>query len=415
MNYEIIEKIKSIINTYENALNLCAAENIMSEFSKIPLSSNLQEKYIMGGTIEWQKEDNFIDSEQLFELYEILNNLCSNLFNSNYADARTLTGMNAITTLLMALTEQGDTIYLSNSNVGGHGSFPKICKRLGLNIYDLPYDYTKRDFLYDEINDKIANEDIKIILIGLSDILYDLDIAKLNLTNNTILIYDITQTLGLIAGKVLKNPLDLFEENSNVIMLGATHKTLPGPSCGLILTKNLELAKKFDTKINPDYIRNVQIHQILSLIYTLIEFQEYGEAYSKKIIDNANILGDLLSKKGYNVVKNQDCFTQTHQLFIILNEDESDVFMNNAIKYNVLLNFRRKKIYNNNGIRIGVQEVTRMGFDTNEMIIIADIIEMLKYTKVDDALIKCKISKLNEQKKTHYTYDKETYDIYNVF
>ena len=35
-----------------------------------------------------------------------------------------------------------------------------------------------------------------------------------------------------------------------------------------------------DTKINPDYLRNVQFHQILSLILVLIEMEMFGEQYS---------------------------------------------------------------------------------------------------------------------------------------
>lgn len=416
MNEKNLKEINNIVNMYTNSLNLCAAENYMSDFAKIPLNSNLQEKYIMGGTIKCQKDNNFIGSESLFKIYEILNELCFELFNANYADARTLTGMNAITTLLMALTEQGDTIYLSNSDVGGHGSFPKICERLGLNILSLPYDYKKRDFKYDEINNTLIKKNVKVILIGLSDILYDIDIKKIKLNKKTILIYDVTQTLGLIAGRVLNNPLDVFDDTEKVIMVGATHKTLPGPSCGLILSKNLQFAKTFDSKINPDYLRNVQIHQILSLIYTLVEFKEFGSQYSEKIVENANYLGELLLNKKFKVVHNDRCFTQTHQLFILMDNKESEIFMRNATKYNILLNLRKKKIYESNGIRIGLQEVTRMGFDKEEMQIIAELFCLLlsEHTGINQE-IKNNIKQLNLSKKIHYTFDKEIIETYSVF
>ena len=57
------------------------------------------------------------------------------------------------------------------------------------------------------------------------------------------------------------------------ILMGATHKTLPGPTCGLIMTNNLDLAHQFDTLINPDYLRNSQLHHIFSLILTLMELE----------------------------------------------------------------------------------------------------------------------------------------------
>ncbi len=47
------------------------------------------------------------------------------------------------------------------------------------------------------------------------------------------LIYDASHILGLIAGKVLRNPLD----NAN-ILIGSTHRSLPGHQGGIILADN---------------------------------------------------------------------------------------------------------------------------------------------------------------------------------
>lgn len=53
-------------------LPLCAAENVLSPFSKIPLDTFLQEKYIMGGVMNYQNESNFVGSKKLYKLYELL-------------------------------------------------------------------------------------------------------------------------------------------------------------------------------------------------------------------------------------------------------------------------------------------------------------------------------------------------------
>ena len=46
---------RTIITNFKDnnrkGIPLCAAENIMSDFARLPLKSELQEKYIMGGTI----------------------------------------------------------------------------------------------------------------------------------------------------------------------------------------------------------------------------------------------------------------------------------------------------------------------------------------------------------------------------
>ena len=54
------------VSTYKNQLPLCAAENVVSPFSKIMLSSSLQEKYLLGASSTYQ-ENNFLGSDKLFE------------------------------------------------------------------------------------------------------------------------------------------------------------------------------------------------------------------------------------------------------------------------------------------------------------------------------------------------------------
>lgn len=97
-------------------------------------------------------------------------------------------------------------------------------------------------------------------------------LEKIKMDKNKILIYDATQVLGLIASKKIRNYLEFFDSSYQFIMAGSTHKTLPGPTNGLILTNSSDIINKIDLKINPDYLRNVQLHQIMSLIFTLEEF-----------------------------------------------------------------------------------------------------------------------------------------------
>jgi len=54
-------------------------------------------------------------------------------------------------------------------------------------------------------------------------------------------------------------------------MFGGTHKTLPGPASGLIMTNEKYLHEKMETSINPKYLRHSQMHQKISLLFTLIK------------------------------------------------------------------------------------------------------------------------------------------------
>ncbi len=62
-NLEEFQKICQELQYEEKRLlPLCAAENAISPFGKIPLDSFIQEKYIMGGIIRLETEHNFMEA-----------------------------------------------------------------------------------------------------------------------------------------------------------------------------------------------------------------------------------------------------------------------------------------------------------------------------------------------------------------
>lgn len=393
------------------SIPLCAAENIMSPFAKIPLTSDAQEKYVMGGLLDICKEDNFIGGEKIYPYYQIVQKQCQKIFGVAYADSRTLTGMNSITTLLMSLTKIGDTIAISSPDCGGHASIPDICHRLGLKTIDLPYNYDKFDFDYNRIDELLLKNQISAILICISDVVNVPNFSLINNPHNIPVIYDATQTLGLIAGNVLENPITCEKNYNNFILMGATHKTLPGPSCSLIMTNNLELAKIIEQRINPMYIRNTQMHQVMSLIFTLLETESFGNEYAIRTINNARILGETLFVNGLNVLNQEKNFTSTHQLFIHCSEEKMMSFYENCVYYNITLNFKTKKLFGYSGIRIGTQAISRFNWNTEEISIIAKILMILYnqpkvFQNIElDKMIREKIKHLQNKKKIFFTFD----------
>lgn len=392
-----------IVQQEKHKLPLCAAENVMSPFCKLPLDSFIQEKYIMGGILEYQKENNFVGSSKLYNIYTLLNKQCSKLFKCHYADARTLSGVNAVTTLLMSLFEENDTILISSENCGGHGSMPKICHRLGINTLELPYNYTEFDFNYTKCNELLGKNNIAGILICISDIIKIPQLHKINLPDNCILIFDATQILGLIASNTVENPINWFRENQNFILMGATHKTLPGPTCGLIMTNNMDLARRFDQKINPDYLRNNQLHHILSLILALMELEVFGKEYCEKIVNNANYLGKKLAESNFNVLEADSQYTYTHQLFISMAYDAAHLFFERCQNYGVSLNLRDKTLYRTSGIRLGLQEISRYNWSDRELKIIAQTLKDIRDNNVEN--ISKYIDALCISKELHFTFD----------
>lgn len=215
------------------------------------------------------------------------------------------------------------------------------------------------------------------------------------------IIYDSTQTLGLIATGVTTNPLSISD---NVILIGGSHKTLPAPSCGIIMTNNEIYAKKLQKHITPDYLRNTQPNHSAALLLSLIEQEECGYEYQKLIVDSANMLGSELSHLGFNLAKlNRTSFTFTHQLFLLMSEEETDTFYMTAKHYNITLNKKHKKLFNYDGIRLGTQQIARYNWSNSEIKILAQLLYSVKIQ--NETEIKRLRSNLISQKIPHFTYE----------
>ena len=318
---------------YNDSIPLCAAENVISAFTKIPLAGDFQERYIMGSPYNYTLEGNFIGSQKLLPFYTMIHEQCQLLFGAIYADARTLSGMNCLTTLLMSLTSIKDKIAILPPEWGGHPSIQPVCERLGLQVFPLPYCHSDWDIDYDKANYLIQQEKIKYILVAPSDIIHPLAVERFDLSN-CVLLYDISQLMGLMASGVIDCPVRL----KNTVVFGGTHKTLPGPASGLILTNDESLHCQIEQNINPTFLRHTQMHQVISLLFSLLEAEIYGPKYSAAIVDTANQLGANLAYHDFRLGQTSKGFSETHQLFIFCEREEMLRINQNAIKNGITLN-----------------------------------------------------------------------------
>lgn len=396
---ELVNITESFESYYHSTLPLCAAENVVSDFGNMPLSMGFQERYIVGNTYSYIEENNFIGSTYLLPFYEMISEQCATIFGAKYTDARTLTGMNCLMIVLMSLSKIGDNIMILGSESGGHASVKPICQRLGLNVSEVPFDYENYDLDYELLNQKLTAEKIDYILLAPSDIMSPLNVEKIEL-NDTVLLYDVSQILGIIGGGLIENPLDKIE---NIVIFGGTHKTFPGPACGLIMTNNDSLHNRLETMINPIYIRHTQMHQKVSLLFTLIEFESFGRAYQEHIVELADTLGRNLQELGMDVAQKDDRYSRTHQVFIKTDKELMNRIYNNSIKYGITLNKKSKQLFSGCGIRLGTQEIARYNWPVESMKDVAKIIKLISEEKVDEKEV---ISLLNglPEKKIQFTF-----------
>lgn len=394
MGLNLIKELYADYVAYEKEkIPLCAAETYVSHFVKQALPSIFEGKYAMGLTNKTANDD-FIGSKYIFRLFDLLRQECLQLFGAKYADARTLSGMNCITTVLMALKRGCITpqkVVLTMPQHGGHASVPHILESLNYKYIEMPYDEKAFQIDYETLNALIKNECPNMLIFCQSDLLQPPDFTRINTPPDTCIIYDCTQTFGLIAGKVLPNPL---LNCPNMIMIGGTHKTLPSVTCGLILTNNDEYINCLEYAITPLYIRNVQPNNIASVLLSLIELEQVGVEYQNAVVASANVLGGLLERKfsttyadqRFKIAKiNDDIYSKTHQVFILSDEVNSLRLYKNAIYYNVTLNKKHKRLFGEHqwGIRLGVQEIARYGWQYADFDMLSDIIVELSKKQID--------------------------------
>ena len=333
---------------------LCAAETPLSDFVRSFIADAIHEKYAMGGPLV-PSADNFIGARHVLDLHSLTIDLCREAFGAHYADPRPLSGTGAVTNLLMTMSQPGQRILLQTSKSGGHASMRPICQRLGLQIVDLPYNFRRFQIDADACQ-QIDLGKIDLVLYAPSDILYPPDLQSIGFSEHTTVIYDATQTLGLIASGHLPSPLG---EHPRIVVSGGTHKTLPGPSCGLLMTQNEEIAARLDSELSPKFVRHSHPHHIAALCATLIEHLEIGEGYSERIRDHTHTLAQSLSAEKLSVLQADDRVSETHQTFLHLPPKHLDRVYARASDAGITLNVKRKPLFRDTGLRLGVQEIAR--------------------------------------------------------
>ena len=397
---EYLNLIQELKEFNKDKIPLCAAETYSSEFVKSALSSEFEGKYCIQH-LNYVPENDFIGSEYVHRLYDLLTEQCKRTFNSQYADARTLSGMNCISIVINCLIPKGSKVLLTTGAQGGHPSVPLLLNLVGIDYDEVPYDYDKSDIDYVSLNNLMLDEKYSALIIAQSDVLNPADASRIAHCGKLI-VYDATQTFGMIAAHIHKNPLDYHD---NLILIGGTHKTLPGPTCGLILLNNEEIIRKIDNLISPSYLRNAQPNNIAALLLALLEQEKFGFEYQKKTVENANILGEKLEKLGFNVKKiGENEYTRTHQIFILTTQEKKELIVKNANRFGITLNGKEKKLFDGFGVRFGLQEVTRYGWNKDDMGLVSELISEIAKETPDAVFIKEAKRVLSKKKQSVYSF-----------
>jgi glycine hydroxymethyltransferase len=212
----------------------------------------------------------------------------------------------------------------------------------------------------------------------------------------------------LIAGKKFQDPI---KEGADVVT-ASTHKTFPGTQRAIIMCKK-ELAKKIDRGVFPGVVSNHHLHSLAGYVVACLEMLEFGKDYASQIVKNAKRLAERLYELGYDVLCPDLGFTESHQVAVDVSKwGGGDKVARMLEEVGIILNKNLlpwddvKKADNPSGIRIGVQEVTRLGMKEEEMDTIAELMDItIKEKKSKD-----EIRKMVKEFKSQFVTVKYTFE-----
>ena len=181
------------------------------------------------------------------------------------------------------------------------------------------------------------------------------------------------------------------------VMTGSSHKTFPGPQGGFILSSSED--EKFQRRLNnavfPGTCSSYHLHHVAGKVIALAEFMEYGHELSKNTVKNAQAFGAALAAEGFDVLAESRGYTASHQVLTRHGELDSGAGAKAAklledagIITNMNMLPGDTKAMTPSGLRLGVQELTRVGMGTDEMQDIASFYSRVLLKGEDPASVK---------------------------
>ncbi|TFG56530.1 MAG: serine hydroxymethyltransferase [Methanomassiliicoccus sp.] len=390
--YWIRDQVQKHNKWFEESLPMIASENLMSPLAKEMMISDFHDRYAEGLPGKRYYNGNiYVDKVELKCI-----ELAQRIFKCQFADVRPISGTVANMAALMALTKPGETITCTSLDHGAHISTAKFgaVGFRGVNTVTYPFDTNDMVIDVDGAAKLIREVKPKVAQFGLSVFLFPAPLKELNDVFNEVgctVWYDGAHVLGLIAGGRFQDPL---HEGAHVLT-ASTHKTFPGPNHGIVLGHNLneELSKKLSSAVFPGVTSSHHLHAMAALAVTMAEWEIYGEKYAAQVCKNAKALGQALYELGVEVLCSHKGFTESHTIAVNVAEHGGGSEAANLMeRANMIANKNMipgdKSAMNPSGIRLGSQELTRVGMKESEMKEVAALIHRVVVKKESPEVVK---------------------------
>ena len=388
---QIESLIQKELKRQTEGIELIASENYASEAVMNASGSILTNKYAEG----LPNKRYYGGCQVVDQVEQVAIDRLKELFGASWANVQPHLGSQANAAVFLACLNPGDSILGFDLSHGGHlthGSPVNFSGKL-YNAHFYGVEEATGTIDYNKVKDQALKVKPKMIICGASAYSRDWDYIALRSIADEIgalLLADVSHPSGLIAGKILNDPIPHCH-----IVTSTTHKTLRGPRGGIIMIgKDIEnpwglkfksgklkkLSSLIDSAVFPGTQGGPLEHIIAAKAIAFREAQqpEY-KSYIKKVVENAKIMAEELVSKGYQIISNG---TDNHCLLIDLrNKDVNGKDAENSLGVaDITVNknmvpFDTQSPFITSGIRIGTAAITTRGVNSEEIKIIAKLID----------------------------------------
>jgi glycine hydroxymethyltransferase len=306
------------------------------------------------------------------------------LFGAQYANVQPHSGAQANASAMHALIRPGDGILGLELAHGGHlthGMKINFSGRLyEVAAYGVDPQTCRIDM--DVVREKALEHRPKMIIAGWSAYPRQLDFEAFRSIADEVgafLLVDMAHFAGLVAAKLHPNPVPYAH-----VVTSTTHKTLAGPRGGVILARDDENAKKFQSAVFPGQQGGPLMHVIAAkaVAFKIAASDEF-KARQQRTVDGAKILAERLlagdaRQAGVSVLTGG---TDVHLILVDLRESSLDGKQAEDRLHEVGITVNRNAVpfdprppMVTSGLRIGTPALATRGFGDAEFSEVADII-----------------------------------------
>lgn len=386
--FDLIEKEH---HRQKNGAELIASENFASDQVIAAMGTCLTNKYAEG----LPRKRYYGGCDVVDEIEQLAIDRAKALFGAEWVNVQPHSGAQANAAVMLAVLKPGDKILGFNLSHGGHLTHGSPVNFSGKLYKPVFYNVEKETGIidYEKLAEIAATEKPKLIIAGASAYSRDWDYEAMRTIadkEGALLMADIAHPAGLIASKLLNDPLPHCH-----IITTTTHKTLRGPRGGMIMMgKNFEnpwglttpkgktrmMSAILDSGVFPGTQGGPLEHVIAAKAIAFGEALTGGfKSYCKQVKTNASTMADAFVNKGYQVISNG---TDNHCMLIDMRSkgltgkqaEEALVKADITINKN-MVPFDDQSPFVTSGIRIGTPAITTRGLKEEHILQIVAMID----------------------------------------